>query len=121
VKTTPRSTTALVPVHSGRNLARLNKSLSRTVSSRTDHPVPHWGRAEIARLVEAALALGKGGKGERDALMIRTILDAALRVSEALGLRPCDLVRTPDGFLVRVIGKRGFREAASPSRTCSSP
>jgi integrase len=78
--------------------------------------VPHWGINEIIVLVDAARRLGRGSKKERDALLIQTIFDAALRVSEAIGLRPADIVKTNGGYRLRVVGKAGYREAAaSPS------
>jgi len=43
--------------------------------------------------------------GERNALLIKFLFDGCLRVSEALGVRPIDLLRTPDGWTVRVMGK----------------
>ena len=67
-------------------------------------------------LVEAAWTQGRGPKGERDALLIQVLFDAALRVSEALGLRPMDIIRTNGGYRLQVQGKTGYRQVAvSPS------
>ena len=96
--------------------AKLNNSLRRVVSDQSGRPVPHWGVAEVVALVEAARARGRGKKGERDALLIQTIFDAALRVSEGLGLRPMDIIRTDGGYRLQVQGKTGYRQVAtSPS------
>ena len=38
-------------------------------------------------------------------LLIETLLDGCLRVSEALGLRPMDMVQTDIGWIVRILGK----------------
>ena len=43
--------------------------------------------------------------GERNSLLIKFLFDGCLRVSEALGVRPIDLLRTPDGWTVKVVGK----------------
>jgi len=84
--------------------------------ARSGRVIPHWGISEIARLVKAAGDGGKGRNAQRDPLLILTLFDAALRVSEGLGLRPVDIVRTEDGYRLRVNGKTGYREVAcSPS------
>jgi integrase len=70
----------------------------------------------VIALVDAARRRGRGGKGERDALLVQTIFDGALRVSEALGLRPNDVIRTEGGYRLQVDGKTGPRQVAvSPS------
>lgn len=43
--------------------------------------------------------------GERNALLIKTIFDGALRISEGLSIRPTDLARTQDGWTISVMGK----------------
>ena len=88
---------------------KLTKSVRRIASDQAGRPVPHWGVTEVIALVDAARRLGRGVKGDRDALMIQTIFDAALRVSEAIGLRPVDIVRTDGGYRLRVIGNTGYR------------
>ena len=96
--------------------ARLTKSAQRAASGAAGRPVAHWGISEVLRLVDAARARGRGRKGERDALLIQTIFDSALRVSEALGVRPMDVARTPGGYRLQVVGKTGPRPVAvSPS------
>jgi len=91
-------------------------SLARIAQHRAGSPVPHWGVAEVQRLIASAQILGRGSKGERDGLLIITLFDAGLRVSEGLGLRPLDIVRSSGGYRLRVTGKSGYREVAcSPS------
>ncbi len=60
----------------------------------------------------AAEQRGRGLKGRRDALLIQTLFDAALRVAEALGLTPSNIVHPEGGNRLRVVGKTGYREAA---------
>lgn len=78
--------------------------------------MPLWGVNEVVSLVDAARRPGRGPKGERDALLVQALFDAALRVSEPLGLRPTDIVRTDGGYRLQVDGKTGYRQVAvSPS------
>ncbi len=67
--------------------------------------VPHLGLDEIHLLAEAAQSTGRGMKGQRDRSLVETLFDGCLRVSEGLGLRPVDLVQTPTGWIVRIVGK----------------
>jgi integrase len=95
---------------------KLTKAAQRVASNQACAPVPHWGMAEVVALVDAARRRGRGQKGERDALLIQTIFDGALRVSEALGLHPADVIRTEGGYRLQVDGKTGPRQVAiSPS------
>jgi len=79
--------------------------------------IPHLTREDVLRVARAAERLGRGHKGKRDRLLILTMFDACLRVSEAINLRPKDIVQGPRGFRLRVYGKGGrWGEAAvSPS------
>ncbi len=95
---------------------KLTKTARHAASTGNARPVPHWGINEVLALVEAARQRGRGRKGDRDALLIQTIFDGALRVSEALGIRPLDFSRTDGGFRLLVDGKTGPRQVAvSPS------
>ena len=79
--------------------------------------IPHLTREDVLRIAEAAERLGRGHKGRRDRLFILTMFDACLRVSEAIGLRPMDILQGPRGFRLRVYGKgnRWGEAAVSPS------
>jgi len=79
-------------------------------------PVPHLGVEEVKRLMGAARGASRRC-GERDMLLIGVLFDGCLRVSEALGLRPADIVHDGEGFVVRVRRKRGAwgQVAVSPS------
>ena len=65
--------------------------------------VPHLAPGDVRLMVIAAGQ--RKGHGERNAALISVIFDGALRVSEALGLRPADVEATPDGHVVMVMGK----------------
>jgi integrase len=67
---------------------------------------------EVIALVDAARRRGRGATGERDALLVQTIFDGVLRVSECLGLRPADVIRTEGGYRLQVDGKTGPRQVA---------
>jgi len=95
---------------------KLNKIAQYKAWERTYIPVPHWGLLEVQALAQAAREQGRGSKGLRDALLVQVLFDGALRVSEALGLRPVDIVRSTSGYRLKVQGKTGYREVAvSPS------
>ena len=98
---------AVIPSATSAKLTKRRKG-----SASDARPVPHWGLGEVQALAETARTRGRGGKGDRDALLIQTIFDGALRVSEALGLRPQDIVRTAGGYRLQVDGKTGCREVA---------
>jgi integrase/recombinase XerD len=79
-------------------------------------PVPHLGLEEVRRLMAAARGASRR-HGERDMLLIGVLFDACLRVSEALGLRPADIVHDGEGFVLRVRrkGAKWGQVAVSPS------
>ena len=65
--------------------------------------VPHVTAGQVKLM---AMVAGQNKRnGERNALLIKFLFDGCLRVSEALGVRPIDLQRTPDGWTARVLGK----------------
>ena len=60
-------------------------------------PVPHWGMDQVMGLVVSARTNGRGAKGDRDALLIQTLFDGALRISEPdTSLRIADNCRHHD-------------------------
>ncbi len=65
--------------------------------------VPHVSASQVKLM--AVVASQRKRHGERNALLIKFLFDGCLRVSEALGVRPIDLQRTPDGWTVKVMGK----------------
>ena len=76
--------------------------------------VPHLDLDAVHALMTAA---SRSRHGERDALLIALLFDGCLRVSEALGLRPVDLVRGEGGWSARIVGKgrKAGQVALSPS------
>jgi len=65
--------------------------------------VPHVTPGDIRLIVTVA---GQQKRhGERNSLLIKLLFDGALRCSEAIGLRPCDLVRDGNGWVVSIMGK----------------
>lgn len=85
--------------------------------------IPHITFEAVERLAEAARARRAASaskyrskwqnrraelaehRGERDALLIMTLFDACLRISESLNLHPKDLKQTDTGWTVTVLGK----------------
>ena len=66
--------------------------------------VAHLDISQVKRLADAA---GRSRQGERDRLLIQLLFDGCLRCSEAIGVRPCDIVRNNTGRALRVKGKGG--------------
>ena len=77
-------------------------AIQRAEAGATDY-VAHVTSGQVKQL--AVMASQNGRHGERNALLIKFLFDSCLRVSEALGVRPVDLQRTADGWMVRVLGK----------------
>lgn len=97
----------MVPINS----QKLDKSAQRLAIRRgkdyqADY-VPHITFADVLRIVNVCK--------ERDGLLVSTIYDGCLRVSEALSVRPMDIVQTPDGWQIRVLGKGNKRSAVAVS------
>lgn len=76
--------------------------------------VPHLGITEVRQVADAAAA---GRQGPRDRLLIQTLFDGCLRISEGLAIRPADIKQDENGWFVAIVGKGGrYRLAAiSPS------
>lgn len=82
-----------------------NVSAIQQVAARAADYVPHITAYQVKLM--AVVASQNKRHGERNGLLIKFLFDGCLRVSEALGVRPVDLQRTPDGWMVRVFGKGG--------------
>lgn len=67
--------------------------------------VPHLSPGQVRGL--AIIARQNKRHGERNALLIKALFDGALRVSEALSIRPCDLDHQGDIWTVKILGKGG--------------
>jgi integrase len=67
--------------------------------------VAHLSKSDILLMIDTAKTITPGRRGQRNALLIRTLFDSCLRISECLSLRPCDV--KPDGefYLIQVLGK----------------
>ena len=76
--------------------------------------IPHISITEVRELADAAETAARNVIAkERDPLLIMTLFDGALRVSEGIAITPGDLHSSPDGWGVRIIGKGNkYREAA---------
>ena len=85
-----------------RNKTYQVSAIQRTEVGAVDY-VPHVSAGQVKLM---AVVAGQNKRhGERNALLIKFLFDGCLRVSEALGVKPLDLQRTPDGWTVRVVGK----------------
>ncbi len=85
-----------------RNKISQVSAIQRAEAGSADY-VPH---IRVGQVKLMAMVAGQNKRhGERNALLIKFMFDGCLRVSEELGVRPVDLQRTPDGWIVCVKGK----------------
>lgn len=95
---------------------KLNKSTQTTAmvrhGSMDGRYVPHLGLDEVRAIANAA---NTGRHGERNKLLIQTLFDACLRVTEGLRLRPKDLRQDENGWMVSVLGKGNKQGVAAIS------
>jgi integrase len=61
--------------------------------------------SDIKLMVTVAGRNKRQQNGQRNAVLIKVLYDACLRVSEALSLRPIDIQKTDEGYLLAVMGK----------------
>lgn len=75
--------------------------------------VPHLTVDEVRLLAAAVRANSKAKYEDRNVLLVRTIFDACLRCSEALSIKPMDIIEVNRTYRVRVLGKGNrYRESA---------
>jgi integrase len=97
--------------------ARQQKAIVEARKGAADY-VPHVSQDEVIRLIQAAEGAARTPRqGRRDGLLIATMFDGCLRVSEALQFTPSSLKHIATGWLGSFTGKGGkFGEVAlSPS------
>jgi integrase/recombinase XerD len=89
------------------NLVERNKPFNvpaiRTAEDLQDDYVSHLTPADVRAMVESSAKNPR--HGERNAALIAIIFDGALRASEALCIRPCDIQSSRDGYTVAIMGK----------------
>ncbi|MFC1904649.1 tyrosine-type recombinase/integrase [Chloroflexota bacterium] len=108
--TDKQTTTAMVPLKG----EIVNNSAKRLAVRRwkdyMGEDVPHLDIERVRRVIEAAT-------NERDQLLIKTLFDGCFRVSEAIGIRPRDIIQDATGWVINIIGKGGLHStvAVSPS------
>jgi integrase len=97
---------AVVPFQNGKtyNKSTQMSAIQRSEGGTADY-VPHLQIGDIKAIVIAAGQ--KKRHGERNALLIKLLYDGALRVSEGIGVRPCDITRDATGWSVSLLGKGG--------------
>jgi integrase len=84
----------------------------------SDTYTPHISLEEVWRLCQAVESLSRPKFKERNQLIIQTLFDGCLRVSELLALRPQDIVQTSYGWQLRVWSQKMKRwETCSVSAT----
>ena len=77
-------------------------AIQRSADGASDY-VPHISPGDIRLLVTVASQQKR--HGERNSLLIKLLYDSALRCSEGIGVRPCDIAMDSGGWTVSVMGK----------------
>jgi len=88
-----------------KSLKQSNTALVETQRRRADEPVPHLGMEQVRAIIEAVDRVSKPRFRERNKLLIRTLFDGCLRVSEAIQIKPGDLFQADGYWRVKVRGK----------------
>jgi integrase len=85
-----------------RNKASILPAIRSGQDTQADY-VSHLTPDDVRLMV---LVIGRDPRhGKRNAALITLIFDGALRVSEALGIRPIDIIQDNSGYAVRIMGK----------------
>ena len=115
--TQSQSTNLPVPVTAlKRNKSNQQLAIRRAEAGTADYVV-HLNLDQVRELAEAA---GGSRHGERDKLLIQLLFDGCLRCSEAIGIRPCDIVQDHTGWTVKVKGKGGGTALVAISPTLAA-
>lgn len=83
--------------------------------------VPHIGLDEVLRLCQAVASFSRPKFRERNELIIQTLFDGCLRVSELLAIKPENITQNDYGWFVRIWNEKGDRwETCSISATLAA-
>lgn len=83
----------------------MKKSLSpKNFIQKSSRIVQYLLPEEVYRIAASA---GKGRRGERDSLLVRTLFETGLRISEALSITPEKIEKHGDGYAISIVGKGG--------------
>lgn len=95
-----------------RNKTSQVSAIQRAEAGAADY-VAHVSPGQVMLLATAA---GKKARhGRRNALLIRFIFDGCLRVTEAINVRPVDIVESPEGYAVRILASHSKNKKAGIS------
>ena len=83
-------------------------AVRRALAYEADY-VPHLSLSDVQRIAS--------GLKERDRLLTCVLFDGCLRCSEAISIRPQDIIQDSTGWIIRILGKGSKRSiiAVSPS------
>ncbi len=99
------------------SLAKTNsRAIERSQQGSSDF-IPHLSIGNVMDLADAAAGASERGKGDRDYLLIQTMFDGCLRVSEVLQIKPNVLHEAGRGWAAWIIGKGNKRAEVALSAT----
>jgi integrase len=98
--------TSIITLES-KEIRNTSASLSTIIKTQGENSnvVSYLKPSDIKLMVIVAKQNKRQKNGDRNACLIETLYDGCLRISEALSLRPIDIQRTDDGYLLCVMGK----------------
>jgi integrase len=98
--------TAMITAES-KEIRNSSANLSKIIKTQGENSdvVSYLKPSDIKLMVCVAKQNKRQWNGDRNAVLIETLYDACLRISEALSLRPVDIQRTNAGYLLCVLGK----------------
>lgn len=95
---------------------RYFKNIKIATDSKPEEKIDYLTNVEVSQLL-SVIERQKGRVGDynayRDSFLVRIMLFAGLRISEALGVRPCDISLSSDStYAIRVYAKGGKEQTA---------
>jgi integrase len=98
--------TGMITVES-KGIRNSSANLSKIIHGQAENAdyVSFLRPADVKLMITTAKLNKRQQNGDRNGCLIQVLFDGCLRISEALGLRHCDIQRTSAGWLLAVLGK----------------
>jgi integrase len=98
--------TAMITIEN-KGIRNSSGNLSKIIKNQGENSdvISYLKPSDIKLMVIVAKQNKRQKNGDRNAVLIETLYDGCLRISECLSLRPIDIQRTDSGYLLCVMGK----------------